>query len=244
MFWLLEKITLSLLMLLQRIQKNSQDDHFNTCKLEQSESEGRPTGPLPQGSKHQSAKYAASTTRGTRESLLKFIQGCPLPRQFKKEHYSYSVYLCKSIFAWILHTEASPPLERGNDLPGEHDRSGNWSCVMINHLSSFPCMLFHSSCKRFMHQTFPHSDPQALDLSNRPRTAVLSLADLQMHLVCRSCTFLAISSVPSKKICILILRLYTSIKYHKVNPVTLNIILFSSVLYTKFLSLYVTLNHF
>lgn len=84
MFWLLEKITLSLLMLLQRIQKNSQDDHFNTCKLEQSESEGRPTGPLPQGSKHQSAKYAASTTRGTRESLLKFIQGCPLPRQFKK----------------------------------------------------------------------------------------------------------------------------------------------------------------
>lgn len=98
MFWLLEKITLSLLMLLQRIQKNSQDDHFNTCKLEQSESEGRPTGPLPQGSKHQSAKYAASTTRGTRESLLKFIQGCPLPRQFKKKSITVTLSTCANPF--------------------------------------------------------------------------------------------------------------------------------------------------
>lgn len=48
--------------------RNGQDDHFNTCKLEQSESEGRSTGPLPQGSKYQPDKYAASITRGTRGS--------------------------------------------------------------------------------------------------------------------------------------------------------------------------------
>lgn len=40
------------------------------------------------------------------------------------------------------------------------------------------------------------------------------------------------------------MTLYTLIKYYEIKTVTLNIILFSWVLYIKFLSLYVTLNHF
>lgn len=134
--------------------------------------------------------------------------------------------------------------QRGNYLPGEHNGSWNWSCVTINHLSFFPCTLFHSSSKTLLNQKFPTSDRHALDLSNRLRSATLSLADLQMQLRCRSCTLWAISSVTSKKICIFILRLYTLIKYHKIKPVTLNIILFSWIPYTKFLSLYVVLSHF
>lgn len=153
--------------------------------------------------------------------------------------------MCKSICAMILRREKiSPPLGRGNYLPGEHNRSWNWSWVKINHLSSFPCTVFHSSYKRLLHQKFPHSDPHALHLSNRLRTAILSLANLQMQLMCSSWTFWVIASVAPKKICLLIWRLYTLIKYHEIKPVTLNMILFLWVLYKKFLSLYVILSHF
>lgn len=140
-------------------------------------------------------------------------------RQSKKS----SIFLCKSIFALILHTEPTPPLERENDLPRKPKRSRHWSCVMFICLSFF-CTLFHSSCMRFLYQNFPLSDPQVLDLSSRLKHCNTgSLADLEMQLTCRSCTSWVIPSVPSKQICILILRLHVSIRYHGVRPTTLTV---------------------
>lgn len=65
-----------------------------------------------------------------------------------------------------------------------------------------------------------------------------------MQLMCSSWTLWVISSVTSKKTCILIWRLYTLIKYHEIKPATIKIILFSWVLDTKFLSFCVILSHF
>lgn len=107
---------------------------------------------------------------------------------------------------------------------------------MIIHLSSFPRTLSHSGCKRLLYQQFPLPDPQ--DLSNGLKHCNTgSPADLKMQLICRSCTFWIILSVPSTKIFILVSRLYTLIRYHEVRPVTLNGILLLWVLYAKFLSL-------
>lgn len=134
-----------------------------------------------------------------------------------------SIFLCKSIFALILHTEPIPPLERENDLPREPKRSRNWSYVMFIFLSFF-CTLFHGSHMRFLYQKFPLSDSHVLDLSSRLKHCQTgSLADLEMQLTRRSCAFWLVPSVPSKKICILILRLYILIRYHGVRPITLTV---------------------
>lgn len=71
MLWLLEKITLYPSAFTEDMaldRRNGQDYHLNTHKLEQRESVGRSKGPLPQGSKYQPDKYAASITRGTKGS--------------------------------------------------------------------------------------------------------------------------------------------------------------------------------
>lgn len=121
----------SLLKLLQRIWpwieeivKTTILIHVNWNKVKAKEDQQG----LLQGSKHQPDKYATSITRGTRGSwnLLKDS----LSQGSFKMSISYSAYVCKSFFAMNLHTETPPPLERGNYLPGEHNRSWNWSCVL------------------------------------------------------------------------------------------------------------------
>lgn len=228
--WLLEKITLSPYAF-ERYglgsKRNGQDDWFNTCRVEQSKSEDEDQQDLY----HQ--------VKGSNQASMLLA----LPEAQEGQHWhlfkdgSCSTSLCKSIFALILHTEATPPLERRNNWPGEPNRPWNWSCVMIIHLPPpTPCTLLSSSCRKFLCQKFPLSDPQALELSNRLRHCNTgSLADLKMQLARRFRTSSVIPSIPSKKNLYLHFKT-THIRYHNVKPITLNVILLQWDLYAKFLS--------
>lgn len=131
MLWLLEKIRLSPYAC-ERYglgsKRNGRSNWFNTCRVEQSRSAEK---------EQQDLNHQVKSTNPASMLLA-------LPQAQEGQHWhlfedgSCSTLLCKSIFALILHTEATPPLERGNDLPGEPDSPGNWSCVMIIHLSPHP----------------------------------------------------------------------------------------------------------